>query len=91
MQFAMRHNKNHLKEILIKFGAEAPGNSKSKALAKSKTAVPPPPKVKVNERLIPKEYVLQILDEGQYRPITAEEFDLLKKEKPEIAELFENE
>jgi hypothetical protein len=35
--------------------------------------------------------VLQILDNGHYRPITDEEFDLLKQELPNIAELFENE
>jgi len=34
---------------------------------------------------------MQILDEGHYRPITEEEFDLLKREMPDIAELFENE
>ena len=58
---------------------------------KQKTKVPEPPKQKVNERLIPKQYVLQILDNGQYRPITDEEFDLLKQELPQYAELFENE
>ncbi len=49
------------------------------------------PKQKVNERLIPKEFVLQILDNGQYRPITELEFELLKKQSPDIAELFESE
>ena len=47
--------------------------------------------MKTNERLLPKEYVLQILDNGHYRPITDEEFDLLKQELPDIAKLFEDE
>lgn len=92
INFAVRHNKNHLKDLLVKFGATPPVNQKQKILAqKQKTQVPIPPKQKVNERNIPKEYVLQILDNGQYRPITEQEFDLLKKTMPEYAELFENE
>ena len=31
------------------------------------------------------------MDEGHYRPITEQEFDLLKLEIPHIAKLFENE
>lgn len=78
--------------MLIKYGASAPTNPKSKAPAsKAKAAIPVVPKQKVNERLIPKEYVLQILDNGHYRPITDEEFDLLKQELPDIAQLFEDE
>jgi len=42
----------------------------------------------VNEKRIPKEFVLQILDNGKYRPITDTEFDLLKREQPEIAKYF---
>jgi hypothetical protein len=92
INFAIRHNKNHLKDLLISFGATAPANPKAKAPAsKAKAAVTAPPKQKVNERLIPKEYVLQIMDNGQYRPITDEEFDLLKQELPDIAQLFEDE
>lgn len=56
-----------------------------------KAVVPAQPVKKVNERLIPKEFVLQILDKGHYRPITDEEFDLLKQELPDIAMLFEDE
>ena len=92
INYAVRHNKNHLKDLLIKFGATPPVNQKQKMLAqKQKSQVPVPPKQKVNERLIPKEYVLQILDNGQYRPITEKEFNLLKEEMPQYAELFLNE
>jgi CTP-dependent riboflavin kinase len=78
--------------LLIKYGAAAPSNPKAKAPAsKAKAATIVPPKAKVNERLIPKEYVLQIMDNGHYRPITDEEFDLLKQELPDIAQLFEDE
>jgi hypothetical protein len=31
------------------------------------------------------------MDNGHYRPITDEEFDLLKQELPDIAQLFEDE
>jgi len=35
--------------------------------------------------------VLQILENGTYRPITDGEFDLLKQSRPDIAALFEDE
>ena len=76
----MRHNKPHFKDLLIKNGAmPLPDPRASKKVEpKQKNQVPAQPKQKVNERLIPKEFVLQILDEGQYRPITEEEFELLR-------------
>jgi len=59
INFAVRYNKNHIKELLIKYGATPPVNQKQKAIsAKAKATVPVQPKQKVNERLIPKEYVL---------------------------------
>lgn len=92
MNFAVRYNKTNIKELLIKYGAQAPVSTKQKAVtAKTKAAIPIQPKQKVNERLIPKEYVLQILDNGQYRPISDQEFDLLKQQNPDIAGLFESE
>ena len=66
-----------------------PDSNKKKAGVPKK--VPIPQKPPVNQKLVPKEYVLQILDGGQYRQITQEEFDLLKQESPDIAELFEDE
>lgn len=39
---------------------------------------------KHREKQVPKQYVLQILEKGNYRPITEIEFDHLKKEMPEI-------
>jgi len=80
-----------MKELLIKYGATPPPDPKKKAQDKVKTVAPAQPVKKVNERLIPKEFVLQILDKGHYRPITDEEFDLLKQELPDIAMLFEDE
>lgn len=91
INFAIRHNKGHLKELLVKYGATPPADNKSKKLQAVKPSIIAQPKQKVNERLIPKEYVLQILDNGQYRPITDEEFDLLKKELPDIGKLFDDE
>lgn len=76
-----------MKELLIKYGAIPPPDPKLKV---KKPVVPPAPVKKVNERAIEKEFVLQILDEGVYRPITDEEFDLLKGELPNIAQLFED-
>lgn len=79
VNFAVRQNKPLMKELLIKYGATPPPDPKQKkAQEKAKTIVPAQPVKKVNERLIPKEFVLQILDKGHYRPITDEEFDLLK-------------
>lgn len=80
-----------MKELLIKYGATPPPDPKQKkAQEKAKAVVPAQPVKKVNERLIPKEFVLQILDKGHYRPITDEEFDLLKQELPDIGLLFED-
>jgi len=53
-----------LRDILVKYGATAPPSQKQKAPLKQKAQVPVQPRQKVNERLVPKEYVLQILDNG---------------------------
>jgi ankyrin repeat protein len=58
INFAIRHNKHHLKEILIKYGANPPADSKNKKAEPKKAAQVAQPKVKTNERLLPKEYVL---------------------------------
>ena len=58
INFAIRHNKGHLKELLIKYGATPPVDNKSKKLQAVKPSIIAQPKQKVNERLIPKEYVL---------------------------------
>jgi ankyrin repeat protein len=91
INFAVRHNKQAMKELLLKYGATPPPDPKSKKAEAKKVAVPAQPVKRINERLVPKEFVLQICDKGVYRPITDEEFDLLKKELPNIAELFEDE
>lgn len=97
--FSIRHNKHQFKELLIKHGANPPETkeeilhkkNKEKDNNKKQIFKDTTPKEKINERLIPKEYVLQILDEGRYRPITEVEFDLLRQEIPDIAKLFEDE
>jgi hypothetical protein len=48
-------------------------------------------KQRVNERLQPKKYVLQVFDGSQYRPISQEEFEAMAQDHPEIAKLFEDE
>lgn len=59
INFAVRHNKNNIKELLIKFGASPPVTQKQKQqTTKARTTVQVQPKQKVNERLIPKEFVL---------------------------------
>lgn len=71
INFAVRYNKNNIKEQLIEYGATPPVTQKQKQQAsKARSTAPVQPKQKVNERLIPKEFVLQIVDNGQYRPIS---------------------
>lgn len=76
---------------MIQHGAVPPPESKAKKPSVARPIIPIAPKQKINERLVPREYVLQILDDGHYRPITELEFDLLKQEIPHIAKLFEDE
>lgn len=69
-------------------------NNMKKEVAKpsAKTQQPlPQQKQRVNERLQPKKYVLQVFDGSQYRPISPEEFETLAKDHPEIAKYFEDE
>lgn len=92
INFAIRYNKQNIKEMLIKAGATPPPDNKGKKFnKKAHQPVYQPEKKKVNDKMIPKEFVLQILENGTYRPITEEEFDLLKQKKPELAKLFEDE
>ena len=79
INFAVRYNKQHIKDMLIKAGATPPPDTKSKKFnKKQQQPVFAPEKKKVNDKMIPKDFVLQILENGTYRPITEEEFDLLK-------------
>lgn len=64
---AVRHRNMAAKELLIKYGAELPSEaatnfSKSKNNQKRQVAVNNRDKIRVNDRLIPKEYVLQVFD-----------------------------
>lgn len=66
---AIRHRNMNAKDLLIKFGADQPsenanlgGGLKSKNNTKNRVPVNNREKSKVNDRLIPKEYVLQVFD-----------------------------
>jgi hypothetical protein len=55
-------------------------------LAKKQEVEPEQVKQKVNERKIPKRYLLTVLREGgYYEPITDEEFEKFKIENPDVA------
>lgn len=92
---AMRHKKFACKELLVKHGAvdrnlvREPANGQNTKIPRPK--VPQQSRPRVNDRLVPKEYVLQVYDGEQYRPITQQEFQALASEHPEIAKLFTDE
>jgi hypothetical protein len=52
---------------------------------------PQPPKAKINERAIPRKYILTVLRDGYYEPMNEEEFEKWKVDNPEMAVYFENE
>ena len=60
----------------------------AKAAAKKQ---PPPVKPRVNERAIPKRYLLTVLKGDYYEPISEEEFEKFKAENPGLAKYFEDE
>lgn len=88
VNFAYRHQKQNLIKVLVDYGAQPPMKPKPRPTPVPVATGRPS---QLNQRKIPKEYVLQILDNGKYRPITATEFDLLKREQPEIAKYFQDE
>jgi hypothetical protein len=49
-----------------------------------------PQKPKINERKIPKRYQLTVLKNGQYEPLTDEEFQKFKVENPNLAKYFDS-
>lgn len=53
--------------------------------------MPPPPKEKINQRKVPKEFVLTVLKDGQYQPLTQEEFNKFLQDNQDIAKYFTDE
>lgn len=62
VNFAMRHNRQQMKEQLIKAGAKNTLLKDAKQPASKKPVPVPQQKQRVNERLQPKKYVLQVFD-----------------------------
>lgn len=87
--FAKKHNKNQIVDLLIQHGAVISEKKKPSGVPK-----PAQPKVqeerqKVNERKIPKRYLLTKLREGgYYEPLTDAEFEQFKLENPDLAKYF---
>lgn len=87
VQFARRQNKPAFIDLLVKYGAQPPHDTASqKKQDKSKAAAQ---KVKVNERKIPQRYQLTILKDGQYQPVSKEEWAKFKEENPDLVKYFE--
>lgn len=87
--FAKRHNKNQLVELLVQHGAIV--NEKKKVVGPPKPVQPKAQeeRQKVNERKIPRRYLLTKLREGgYYEPLTDEEFEQFKVENPDVAKYF---
>lgn len=82
----------------MQYGAEPIQDAKSQK-NKAKQNKPPqqqqqqqqaPPKPRINEKKIPYRYQLTVLKNGQYEPLSQEEFDTFKKENPQLAKFFDN-
>ena len=89
---ATKRKRTQIAELLIKSGAPAAEEEKKeKATVKAKPkVVQEVPKDRQNERKIPKTYLLTKLNEqGQYEPVTDEEFEQFRRENPDIAKYFE--
>jgi ankyrin repeat protein len=89
MQWAKRFNKQPVIELMVKYGAQPPADPKAQKQAAKKQ--PPPVKQKVNERKIPKRYMLTVLRGDYYEPISEEEYEKFKAEHPDLALYFEDE
>mmetsp|Transcript_38324 Transcript_38324/g.36691 ORF Transcript_38324/g.36691 Transcript_38324/m.36691 type:complete len:109 (-) Transcript_38324:277-603(-) len=50
--------------------------------------MPPPPKQKVNDKKIPKPFMLTTLKDGQYQPLTQAEFEQFKQDHPQLGKYF---
>lgn len=85
--FAKKNYKSQIVELLMQHGGGLKDTKKQQ-----QQKVPPKPveeKPKVNERKVPKRYLLTTLREGgYYEPLTDAEFEQFKLENPEIAQYF---
>lgn len=90
--WAKRANKPQIIEILRKYNA-IPDNDQSaqKNVNKKQAQSTPaqPPKARVNERKNPKRFQLTTLRDGQYEPISEEEWVKFCQENPDLAQYFE--
>lgn len=74
-------------DLLVQYGAR-PINDNSNQKKQKKT--PPPAKPKINERKIPKRYMLTKLKDGYYEPLSESEFEQFKLENPDLVKYFES-
>jgi len=87
-QFAKKYNKNQIVDLLQQHGAVI-NDGKKKAVPQKQAAKPVEVKEKINEKKIPKRYLLTTLREGgYYEPLTDQEFEQFKIDNPDIAKYF---
>lgn len=90
--WAKRYNQGQILDLLLQNGAIPLNEGKSKKAAPK--AAPAQveaaePKPKVNERKIPRRYLLTTLREGgYYEPLSDEEFEKFKVDYPDVAKYF---
>ena len=98
MNVAMRNKSSNLKDMLVQYGCQLP-DQKKKGIVPEKKPTPVQQQApvasqttkRINDKLIPKEFVLQIFDGEQYRPITQFEFDKFSQSHPELSKFFTDE
>ena len=82
--FAKKNNKAQIVELLMQHGGGLKDKKKEVPVKQAPRVVEEKPKV--NERKVPKRYLLTTLREGgHYEPLTDAEFEQFKLENPEIA------
>lgn len=86
MSYAKRNNKPQMIDLFIKHGAPAPINDAKKKPVKGVEVAPP----KVNERKVKKPYILTVLRDGVYEPMSEEEFRKFKEDHPDLAKYFDS-
>lgn len=95
--FAKKINKVHILDVLRKYNAlpendlAKQGQSKKQSQVQAAAAAAPQPAQiakKVNERKIPKRYQLTVLRDGQYEPLSDEDWTKFCDENPELSKLF---
>jgi hypothetical protein len=75
--------------LLVEYGAPPIHDPKSqKAAVVQSKKMPPPQKQKINERRIPKTYILTVFKDGYYQPMTQEEYQNFLHDNPDVAPYF---